>query len=68
MITVRLKTMMAGPHGIYHAGQELKLKKTEADALVLGGYAEFVDPMPEITAIEPQERSIMPRGKAKKKR
>lgn len=72
MITVRMKTLSAGPGGMRHPGQVVKVSREEADALVNGGFAEpaglFIKgPVPEISTIEPRERAVMPQGKAKKK-
>ena len=65
-----MKTNAAGPDGIYHQGQAVNVKKSLAAAFVQGGFAEYegASPFiePEISTIEPQERAVMPQGKAKK--
>lgn len=72
-----MKTTAAGPGGTYPQGQTVIVKKELAAAFVHGGYAEYVgEPFsapvpliiePEIATIEPPERAVLPRGKAKKK-
>ena len=72
MRTIRMKTLAAGPGGIKHLGQVVTVTQEEADILVNGGFAEPVGvlmngPVPELTTLEPRERAVLPRGKAKQK-
>lgn len=41
---IRLRTLMAGPGGVRQPGEVFDATEDEAFALVLGRYAEFVDP------------------------
>jgi hypothetical protein len=52
MPKVILKTLMAGPNGVYNEGQTVEFDKAQAEALVMGGYAEYVDPKAQEKAKE----------------
>lgn len=41
---IRMKTMGAGPAGIWRPGEVLDLEAVTAEALVAGGYADAIDP------------------------
>jgi hypothetical protein len=43
MVKVRMKTTSAGPNGTIMAGQETLVSIEEAEELVSGGYAEYVE-------------------------
>jgi len=40
---VRLKTLMAGPEGVFPAGSVANVPREEAEALIAGGFAERFD-------------------------
>lgn len=49
-MTIRMKTLSAGPDGVRLPGSKHDLSKAEEQALVDGNYAEFVrSPMPKST-------------------
>ena len=39
---IRMKSLMAGPDGIYHPGQEVEVADDLAKALIKAGYAEEI--------------------------
>lgn len=61
MITVLLKTTLAGPGGVYLPGSRYTCPDSEGAALVAGSYAEYlkpetaVVPVPETAEIAPVE-------------
>jgi hypothetical protein len=57
---VRLKTLMAGPEGVFHSGSVIDLPKEEAEALISKGYAEPFDQPYETAAFEPGNRTVRP--------
>jgi hypothetical protein len=68
---VRLKTLMAGPEGVFSPGAVIDAGTEEAEALIAGGYAERVDPpvqpaAVETAAIEPGNRAMRPAARARK--
>jgi hypothetical protein len=76
-----LKTLYAGPHGVFHVGQVLdapeQIPLHEAEALIAGGYAAwlFKQPVaaaaqsPETAMVEPTaERAVRPAPTIKKPR
>lgn len=40
---IKMKSIMAGPRGVFDAGSIVDLPKSEATALISGGYATVVD-------------------------
>lgn len=67
MRSVMLKTIMAGPDGVYHPGKH-RLPKNEAHRLVAGGLAEYADnPPPAAADPLPAETAIVsaPKQRAK---
>lgn len=64
---IRMKTLAAGPAGVYRPGQEVDLPADEARALIEGGYAEAVGKVRETAAVEPPEEAVMPK-KTRKRR
>ena len=73
---IRLKTLMAGPGGVFLPGSVIEVSPEEARALIAGGYAEAVprpaappqnEPPPvETAAIQPGSRAVRPESKARK--
>jgi hypothetical protein len=57
---VRLKTLMAGPEGVFPPSSIIDLEVDEAAALVSGGYAEPLERPVETAAIEPGTRAVKP--------
>jgi hypothetical protein len=55
---VRLKTLMAGPEGVFPPGSVIDLDASEADALIAAGYAERLERPAETAAIEPGTRAV----------
>lgn len=52
MREIKMKSISAGPEGVFHLSQFRTLPKHEAAALVLGGHAEY-------TAAEPPEKAVI---------
>jgi hypothetical protein len=73
---IRLKTLMAGPEGVFPPGSVIEVSPEEARALIAGGYAEAVprpaaqekDELPavETAAVQPGSRAVRPESKARK--
>jgi hypothetical protein len=73
---VRLKTLMAGPEGVFPIGSVIDAGDEEAAALIAGGFAERydrpVEPISvepasvETTAIEPGSRAVKMAARARK--
>ena len=73
---VRLKTLMAGPEGVFLPGSVIEVFHEEANALIAGGFAEpagqagkpeAVDPAPAQTAaVEPGNRAARPAARPRK--
>jgi len=57
---VRLKTLMAGPQGVFQPGSVIDLDIDEAEALVSAGYAEPLERPIETAAFEPGNRAVRP--------
>ncbi len=67
---IRLKTLMAGPEGVFPPGSVIEVSSEEARALIAGGYAEPVPnpdapqapelPVVETAALEPGSRAVKP--------
>ena len=56
MREIVMKTISAGPGGVFHPGTRRTLPRHEAAVLVLGGYAEFATVEPEqVEIVEPVE-------------
>lgn len=43
MRKVRINSLMAGPDGCFRPGAEITVSEEKAEALVTGGYAEYLD-------------------------
>ena len=65
---VRLKTLMAGPEGVFQSGSTVDLPKEEAEALISKGFAEPLDSAYETAAFEPGNRAIRPAPRSRKTR
>ena len=73
---VRLKTLMAGPEGVFLPGSVIEVSPEEANALIAGGFAEQVEqsgkteatePAPvETAAVEPGYRAVRPTARPRK--
>jgi len=73
---VRLKTLMAGPEGVFLPGSVIEVSSEEARALIAGGFAEpaeqpgkpeAADPAPfETAAVEPGNRAVRPAARPRK--
>jgi hypothetical protein len=57
---VRLKTLMAGPDGVFGPGSVIDLDSDQAEALVTAGYAERLEHPVETAALEPGTRAVKP--------
>lgn len=60
---IRMRTTMAGPKGVFVAGEIVDLPKAEAYALCEGRYADQLEP--EAAAIAPPENTARPRARAR---
>jgi hypothetical protein len=65
---VRLKTLMAGPEGVFQPGSVVDLDAEQAEALVSSGYAERLERPVETAAIEPSELEMRPAPRPRKAR
>ena len=65
---VRLKTLMAGPEGVFQPGSVVDLESDHAEALISGGYAERMERPVETASIEPGEREARPASRPRKAR
>jgi hypothetical protein len=63
---VRLKTLMAGPEGVFVPGSVVDLDIDEAETLVSAGYAEPLDRPFETAALEPGARAVKPPPRSRK--
>jgi len=68
---VRLKTLMAGPEGVFHPGSVVHVTEDEAEAMVSAGYAERLDrPLEtagvEVAGVEPGSRATRPSARLRK--
>jgi len=63
---VKLKTLMAGPEGVFAPGSVVELDVDQAKALVSGGYAEFLELPIETAAMEPGMRAVKPAPRPRK--
>ncbi len=68
---IRLKTLMAGPEGVFPPGSVIEDSAEEAEMLIAGGFAEPLDAAPvmpevETAAIEPGGREVKPPARARK--
>jgi len=74
MRTVKMLRLEAGPKGTFDVGEVREVSNVQADALVAGGYAEFLREPPEMettvdVAAEEREMTVAtpkPRRKAKR--
>ena len=63
---VRLKTVMAGPDGVFHAGSVIDPPADVAEALIAAGYAESLERLPETAAFEPVSKAVKPASRPRK--
>jgi len=68
---IRLKTLMAGPDGVFPPGSVIEVSPEEAQALIAGGYAERLERPPEkaeveVAAVEPGSRATRPSARPRK--
>lgn len=68
---MRLKTLMAGPEGVFPPGSVIEASPEEAEALIAGGFAELVEVqssirLDETAAVEPGSRAMRPAARARK--
>ena len=73
---IRLKTLMAGPEGVFPPGSVIEVSPEEARTLIAGGFAEQVEqlgkpqaaePAPvETAAVEPGSRAMKPAARLRK--
>jgi hypothetical protein len=66
MMKVKMRTLAAGPDGLYQPGQEIDLPAKQARALIEGGYAEAVEQIREVAAVEPPEKAVTPKKTRKR--
>ncbi len=57
---IRLKTLMAGPDGVFQPGSVIDRPNEEAEALISAGYAECLEPRIETATTEPGTRAVKP--------
>jgi hypothetical protein len=57
---VRLKTLMAGPDGVFGPGSVVDIDIDQAEVLVSAGYAECLERPVETAALEPGTRAVKP--------
>lgn len=69
---IKLKTVMAGPNGVFNPGDELDLPVEQAQALIQGCYAlavlEIAGTVIESGMIVPEEKAVLSMAKAKKRK
>jgi hypothetical protein len=63
---VRLKTVMAGPDGVFHAGSVIEQPADVAEALIAAGYAERLERPVETAAVEPGTRAVKPASRPRR--
>jgi hypothetical protein len=63
---VRMKTLMAGPEGVFQSGSTVDLPKEEAETLISKGFAEPLDHPYETAAFEPGNRAVKPASRPRK--
>ena len=68
---LRLKTLMAGPDGVFPPGSVIDPPDDEAEALISAGYAERLEPPletggVEVAAIIPGSRATRPPARPRK--
>ncbi len=63
---IRLKTVMAGPEGVFSPGTVIEVTGEEAQALLSAGYADPVEFTPETAAIDPGMRAVRPASRPRK--
>lgn len=57
---IRMRTTAAGPNGVLEAGKEYKLPVDKAYPLVVGGYAEDLEPYPEsVVAVVEKKKALI---------
>jgi len=57
---IRLKTLMAGPEGVFEPGSVLDIDPDKAGVLLSAGYAEPLERPVETAAFEPGNRAVKP--------
>ena len=63
---VRMRTLMAGPQGVFPPGSIVELDADDAEVLVSAGYAERLERAVETAAIEPGIRAVRPAPRPRK--
>jgi hypothetical protein len=63
---VKLKTLMAGPEGVFRPGSVIDLQTDDADSLVAAGYAAPIEHPVETAAFEPGNREVRPMSRPRK--
>ncbi len=63
---IRMKTLMAGPHGSRHPGEKCTVSAEEAEMLINGGYAEPVDDGKKAEEATEAEQPAEPADEGKK--
>ena len=61
-----MKTLMAGPQGVFPPGSVVDLDSDEAESLIAAGYAERIERPVETAAIEPGTRAVKPLPRPRK--
>lgn len=57
---VKMKTLAAGPEGLYRPGQVVEISEIQAKALIAAGYAEPVKKGRETATVKPAEQATIP--------
>lgn len=69
---VRMTKTAAGPDGVRLAGKVYEVDAPEAKRLLNASAAIALEPLPaeeiETASVEPEQKAVMPRGRAKGKR
>ncbi len=63
---IRLKTLMAGPEGVFQPGSVIDIDPDEAGPLVSAGCAELIERPVETAAFEPANRAVRPMPRPRK--
>jgi len=61
-----MKTLMAGPQGVFPPGSVVDLDSDEAESLIAAGYAERIERPVETAAIEPGTRAVRPAARPRR--
>ena len=68
---IRLKTLMAGPEGVFPPGSVIEVSLEESRSLIAGGFGEPVEaptvaPAAETASLDPGHRAVRPAARARK--